>query len=253
MKEKFAAQLFTVRHEMKKDYAFVFRALKEMGWPAVQLSALPEGYDPLEISSLLKENELKTAGIHVSLDRLENDLTNVIEEVRLYNTKDIICPFIPEKYRTAEGYKYVRQTLNKIADQEKDFRISYHNHAFEFDTEVEGQNALRYLLEPTQENSVLAEIDIFWVKKGGEDPLEFIKPYVGRMPIIHLKDMSADEEKTFAEVGTGLIDFEPILHWGENSGVEWYAVEQDECRGNPMDSLQTSLNNLNKMGGYFVK
>jgi sugar phosphate isomerase/epimerase len=72
------------------------------------------------------------------------------------------------------------------------------------------------------------------------------------MPIIHLKDMTADEQQTFAEVGTGLIDFAPILKWGEESGVEWYAVEQDQCSGNPMDSLQISLNNLTKLATQMV-
>jgi sugar phosphate isomerase/epimerase len=252
MKHKFAAQLYTVRNELKKDYAAVFRELKEMGWAAVQLSALPEGYDPHEISALLKETGLKTAGIHISLDRLECELESVLEEVHLYNTRDIICPFLPEEYRTEEGYQHVRETLNNIADKAKGFRISYHNHAFEFETDINGQSALQYLLEPKDENMILAEVDVYWVKKGGQDPLQFIQPYRGRMPIIHLKDMTADEQQTFAEVGTGLIDFAPILKWGEESGVEWYAVEQDQCSGNPMDSLQISLNNLTKLATQMV-
>jgi hypothetical protein len=67
------------------------------------------------------------------------------------------------------------------------------------------------------------------------------------MPIIHLKDMAADGSEAFAEVGTGLIDFVPILEWGEANGIEWYAVEQDVCPGDPMDSLRISLNNLNRL------
>lgn len=125
--------------------------------------------------------------------------------------------------------------------------MSYHNHAFEFETQIEGENALKYLLEPLSDNKVLAEIDVYWVKKGGAVPLEFIKPYAQRMPIIHLKDMTKDDQRTFAEVGTGSIDFLPILEWCERSGVEWLAVEQDVCPGNPMDSLNISLNNLNSI------
>jgi len=90
-------------------------------------------------------------------------------------------------------------------------------------------------------------VDVYWVKKGGRDPLSFIQPYANRMPIIHLKDMTNDEKELFAEVGTGQIDFVPILQWGEKSGVEWYAVEQDVCPGNPMDSLKISLENLMKL------
>jgi len=62
-----------------------------------------------------------------------------------------------------------------------------------------------------------------------------------------LKDMTNDAAQTFAEIGTGSIDFEPILRWGEQNGIEWYAVEQDKCPGNPMDSLQISLDNLYKL------
>ena len=247
MNKKFGAQLYTLREELKTDYPAVFRELKKMGWAGVQLSALPEGYDPHEVSALLRETGLRTAGIHVSLDRLTRELDSVLEEVHLYNTRDIVCPNLPDEYRSAEGYRYVRQVLNDIVDRAKGFRISYHNHAFEFETKVYGLSALEYLLEPTYENMILAEIDVYWVKKGGYDPLQFIQQYAGRMPIIHLKDMTADEYQTFAEVGTGLIDFEPILKWGERSGVEWYVVEQDQCQGNPMDSLEISLNNLNRL------
>jgi sugar phosphate isomerase/epimerase len=65
------------------------------------------------------------------------------------------------------------------------------------------------------------------------------------MPIIHLKDMAADG--SFGAIGTGSIDFVPILRWGEANGIEWYAVEQDICPGDPLDALNTSLTNLRAM------
>lgn len=244
MRNKFAAQLYTVRDELKRGIRPIFKELKEMGWAAVQLSALPPGYDPEEVAAALKENNLGTAGIHISIDRLQSDFDSVLDEVSLYQTKDIVCPFLPDHLRNKEGYQKVKMLLNELAVQAPGYRISYHNHAFEFDTEIEGKSALEYLLEPTADNKILAEIDVFWVKKGGRDPLSFLQPYVNRMPIIHLKDMTKDERQTFAEVGTGVIEFAPILDWCEKSGVEWYAVEQDVCPGNPIDSLNTSLKNL---------
>ncbi|MBS4178987.1 sugar phosphate isomerase/epimerase family protein [Lederbergia citrea] len=247
MEQKFAAQLFTVRNELAKGIAPTFREIKKMGWAGVQISALPADHDPQEVADALRETGLRTAGMHISLDRLENDLENVLKEADLYGTKDIICPFLPKEYWNVEGYKKLKHSLNATAKKASDYRISYHNHAFEFETEIDGVSALEYILEPTEENLILAEIDVYWVKKGGRDPLSFIQPYVNRMPIIHLKDMSNDEAETFAEVGSGKIDFVPILQWGEKSGVEWYAVEQDVCPGNPMDSLQISLENLMKL------
>jgi len=247
MENKFAAQLFTVREELKEGIRPLFKKLKEQGWPAVQISALPEGYDPQEVATALEENDLKAAGMHISLDRLETDLEGVLKEVDLYGTKDIICPFLGQDLQNEAGYRKVKETLNQIANQAPGYRISYHNHAFEFETEIDGKDALAYLLEPTEDNKILAEIDVYWVNRGGQDPLEYIKPYANRMPIIHLKDMTNDERQTFAEVGEGVIDFIPILKWGEANGVEWYAVEQDICERSPLDCLQTSLTNLKKM------
>ncbi|MCU9614846.1 sugar phosphate isomerase/epimerase [Caldibacillus lycopersici] len=251
MRNKFAAQLYTVREELKRGIDPVFKELKEMGWNAVQLSALPAGYDPEEVARALKENQLKAAGIHISIDRLANDLDNVLEEVSLYETKDIVCPYLPDQYRTVEGYEKVKTLLNEVAKKAPGYRISYHNHDFEFKTEINEKSALEYLLEPASDNKILAEIDVFWVKKGGKDPVQFLQPYANRMPIIHLKDMTNDDQQTFAAVGTGVIDFAPILDWCEKSGVEWYAVEQDVCPGNPMDSLRTSLENLNQLASQF--
>lgn len=247
---KFAAQLYTVRDLLKDDFPGVLRTLKAMGWAAVQISGL-HGYAAEEIASVLQETGLRTAGTHVPLSRLTDEFAAVVAEARQFETRDIVCPSLPDQYKTAEGYLEVRRILNEVARQAEaeGLRLSYHNHDFEFKTIVEGGSALEYLLKPTNDNRLLAEIDVYWVKKGGRDPLSFIQPYANRMPIIHLKDMSGDGREAFAEIGTGLIDFAPLLAWGEQSGVEFYAVEQDVCPGNPLDSLKQSLDNLRQIIG----
>jgi sugar phosphate isomerase/epimerase len=248
MKHKFAAQLYTLRNELEQDFPGTLRDLKAMGWAAVQISGL-RNHTKEEIAAALKETGLHTAGMHVSLDRTRNDLAEVLAEAELFQTKDIIIPFITEEVRNVDGYIALRKEMNDLAVQlaGKGYRISYHNHDFELHTKIDGVTALEYILAPTPDNAVFAEVDLYWVKKGGYDPLAFIQPYANRMPIIHLKDMSNDERQVFAEIGTGSIDFAPILVWGERNGIEWYAVEQDVCPGNPMDSLQISLTNLHRL------
>jgi sugar phosphate isomerase/epimerase len=248
MKQKLAAQLFTLRNQLKDDFPGVLRDLKEMGWSGVQISGL-FGYSKEEVADVLEETGLRTAGIHAGIDRLRGDLQTVVEEADLFQTKDIICPFIPEELRNERSYRAIRSDLNEIARKlRKDgYRISYHNHNFEFETTIDDKSALEYILDPVEENHIQAEIDVYWIKKAGYDPLSFIKKYTHRLPIIHLKDMADDEARSFAEIGTGMITFEPILLWGEQNGIEWYAVEQDECPGDPFKSLQISLNNLHGM------
>ncbi|TVY09459.1 sugar phosphate isomerase/epimerase family protein [Paenibacillus cremeus] len=254
MKHKFAAQLTTVRELVKQDFPGTLRELKAMGWPAVQISRL-WGWDAREIAAVLQETGLQVAGMHVALDRLIDELDKVLEEAVLFNTKDIVLKGLPGKTHNPSDFVSARFLLNELARKlaPQGYRISYHNHDFELQTNIEGKSALEFLLEPTEDNLLLAEIDVYWVKKGGRDTVEFLKPYAHRMPIIHLKDMTNDEAQTFAEIGTGTIDFEPILRWGEQSGIEWYAVEQDKCPGHPMDSMQISLDNLNRLADRIQK
>ncbi|BBH23769.1 sugar phosphate isomerase [Paenibacillus baekrokdamisoli] len=248
MRHKLAAQLYTLRNEVKKDFPGTLRELKKMGWSAVQIDGL-YGYDPRELASVMNEIGLKTAGMHVGLERMKHDLAAVLEEARLFNTKDFICHSLPDELMNPAGYESVRKDLRQVASQVKElgFRAGYHNHDFEFHTSINGQYALDYVLELDPENPVYAEIDTYWVKKADLDPLTYIQKYASRMPILHLKDMTADGNRYFAEIGTGIIDFVPIIQWGERNGVEWYAVEQDYCPGNPMDSLALSYANIMKM------
>ncbi|WP_072332475.1 MULTISPECIES: sugar phosphate isomerase/epimerase [unclassified Paenibacillus] len=248
MQSKLAVQLYTLREACKQDFPATLRRLKEMGWAGVQMAGYHD-HDPQELARLIRELGLQTAGLHVSYARIVDELELLAQEAEWFRTKDLICPSIPVELRTEEGYREVRETLQRAAEavKERGLRISYHNHAFEFDVQVDDRSALEYILEPQAGSLVLAELDVYWLKRGGRDIMSFIEPYENRMPIVHLKDMTKDERETFAEIGTGSIDFLPILRWGEQSGVEWYVVEQDQCDGDPLESVQTSLANLTRL------
>ncbi|WP_078378734.1 sugar phosphate isomerase/epimerase family protein [Sutcliffiella halmapala] len=250
MKHKFAAQLYTLRNEISTDFPGVLRELKIMGWEAVQIDGL-FGYSAEEIAAVLRETGLKTAGMHVGLDRMNHELDEVLRESSLFHTKDIICPYLDEDMRNVEGYIQAKRDLIEISKKitPQGFRVGYHNHDFELLEKIDEEIALDYILSSELEGTtdIYPEIDTYWVKKAGMDPLSYISKFPGKMPLIHLKDMTSDGKEDFAEVGTGCIDFEPILQWGEQNGVEWYVVEQDFCKGNPLDSLEISLTNLIKM------
>ncbi|MCA9426024.1 MAG: sugar phosphate isomerase/epimerase, partial [Candidatus Omnitrophica bacterium] len=62
------------------------------------------------------------------------------------------------------------------------------------------------------------------------------------------KDMGPGEDKPFAEVGSGILDWESIFEVAESGGVEWYLVEQDLCEGPPLESAKKSLEFLRGRG-----
>ncbi|NOU63898.1 TIM barrel protein [Paenibacillus sp. LMG 31461] len=245
MRHKMAIQLATLRESCKTNFPQVLETLGNMGWAGVQFAGY-HGYDPKELAEVVRGTGMKVAGLHVSIPLLRDQMEQLIEDAAIFGTRDLICSNTPDDWKNADGFREMKRLLNEYAAylKSRGLRLSYHNHAFEFETEVDGQSALRYLLDPVEDHALLAEIDVYWVKKGGYDPYPFIEPYAGRMPIIHLKDMTDDEEQTFAEIGMGQIDFVPILQWGEKHGIEWYVVEQDRCRRDPMESVQISYEQL---------
>jgi len=248
LKNKISVQLYTLREQCAADFPGVLRELARIGYSAVQFAGF-HGYDPQLLKSVLAETGLRVSGLHYGADELLNETERVMAEAALFGTPDIVCAGVWGEYQNEEGYRTIKRRFNELAGrvQTEGLRISYHNHAFEFDTIVDDKDALSFLIEAAADNAILAEPDVYWLKKGGRDPVEFLKPYVGRVPILHMKDMTDDEEQFFAEIGTGSIDFEPIVRWGEASGVEWYVVEQDACKSDPMESVRTSYTNLAKL------
>jgi sugar phosphate isomerase/epimerase len=248
MKHKIAAQLYTVRDLLEKDFIGVLKELKDMGFAGVEMAGL-YGQDPKEIAAALNELELSVAGMHVGVDRLRKELPAVLDEAELFGTKHLVMPYVVEEDRTEDYYVSLKSELNELAAvlKKDGYIISYHNHDFEFHKKIEDKVVLEYLLRPSSDNLLHAELDVYWVTKAGHDVLEFLSPLAGRVPTLHVKDMAPGEEGSFAEVGTGVIDFEPILRWGEENGVQWYIIEQDVCPGNPLDSLRVSIGNLKGM------
>ena len=165
-------------------------------------------------------------------------------------TRDVIIPAMPAPLRdNEEGYRKLADAMNRIGArcQALGARLSYHNHGFEFAT-FNGQRGIDLMLGRCDPNLVAFEPDVYWIKVGGADPVAYIQRYTGRVPLIHLKDMTAGPTPTYAEIGEGIIDFRPIFAASEASGAEYYIVEQDFCARPALESAKVSLGHLKAWG-----
>jgi sugar phosphate isomerase/epimerase len=87
------------------------------------------------------------------------------------------------------------------------------------------------------------------------NPVDVLKKYSGRVPLVHLKDKAKGvpvqySEKVpptaFKSIGSGSIDIPAVLSAAAASGVRHYFVEQDETPGDPIVSLKKSYEYLEK-------
>lgn len=249
-----AVQLYTLREFTRTatDIATTLKRVREIGYSAVQLSALGP-IDPKELKAILDGEGLTVAATHVSIERLTKELPAVVEEHQLWD-----CPltaiggFFPGKDcdKAALWDKFIAD-FSPLAEQSASLglQLGYHNHSHELIRTDRGPRPFD-LLFASLPASVWYEIDTYWITHGGGDPIDWIKKVAGKIPAIHLKDMRIDNEsKQFmAEVGEGNLNFPGILKAAKDAGVKWFIVEQDICYRDPFDSLATSLKNLQELG-----
>ncbi|MCL5283604.1 MAG: sugar phosphate isomerase/epimerase [Armatimonadetes bacterium] len=244
-----AAQMYTVRDVAAKDFVGTFKEVAKIGYAGVELAG-DGGFSAKELRALLEDLNLKIAGNHVGIEKLETALDEAIHYNRELGNPNIVVPYMPEPRRAdANGWRQTAKLLNQFGQRCKEagMVLCYHNHSFEFQ-KFEGKYGLEILMEETDPSLVYAEVDTYWVQHGGEDPAAFIRRYPGRARLLHLKDMANDAERSFAEVGEGILDFKAIFAAAEVGKTEWYIVEQDVCKRPSINSLRISFENLKKWG-----
>lgn len=248
-----ALQMYTLREESALDFAGTLKKVAELGFNGVEFA----GYGGLpvsEVRELLDGLGLKAASSHVPIEELQNNLEKVIEEQKILGSKYIVCPYLMPDQRTEESFKTLIPFLNEAGKRckEEGITLCYHNHDFELERLSDGRTALETIFTDVDPDNLETELDIYWLTKAGENPVEWIKQYKGRTPLVHLKDMTTDEEQFFAELGTGGVNIEEVLHLGEEADIKWWIVEQDVSRKTPLESIEISINYLKKKLPYLA-
>jgi sugar phosphate isomerase/epimerase len=246
-----AIQMYTLREETAKDFVGTLKKVAEIGYHGVELAGFG-GLSANDLKGVLDDLGLRVAASHVGLPLWEDSIQNVIDYHLALGANHVVCPSIPVDRRNQfETYEYLVDFLNKVGEQCKNagLTLSYHNHDFDlirFEGKFDGKTALEYLLEQTNPEWVKAEFDIYWLTRAGEDPVEWLKKYSGRTPLVHLKDMTTDGEEFFAELGTGGVNITGVVGQGPASQVEWWIVEQDRCKRDPLESITMSMDYLKR-------
>jgi sugar phosphate isomerase/epimerase len=244
-------QLYTLREECAKDFKGTVRAVADMGYLGVELAG-DGGLSTKEMKMLLEENNLEVAGSHSGLDDLQINLDEIADYNLKIGNSRVICPYLPQVFQDkgVAGYREAGKILDEIGSKlrDKGLSLSYHNHSFEFSGKEDGQFFLDVLLGVASPANLLSELDTYWVQHGGENPVDYLTRYSGRIDLLHIKDMASDENRSFAEIGSGILDWDAIFPAAEKAGVKWYLVEQDLCAGPPIESARKSLEYLKGRG-----
>lgn len=227
-----SVQLFTVRDAMQADPTRTLRRLRSIGFERVELAGT-YGLTAREFRSMLDDAGLLVSGSHLGIDRLENDLQAVVDEHRDLGCDRVILPWIGEDVY-AGGPEALARRLGAIADgcQAHGLEFAYHNHAFEL---KQGWLGPMFATAPA---NVRAQLDLGWIYAAGEDPVHWLQMLAGRVPTVHLKDMTDDPSSRDAIAGRGKLDWSAILPACNEAGVLVGVIEMDVPPGDPLDSVE---------------
>jgi len=267
-------ELYTVRQQFVSDPKGTLAQVAAIGYQEVELFSFAK-LTPPELKQMVEAAGLKAPAGHCRAEDLQKDTAPLIDSFREAGLSYMICSFPGHRPGTAhttlqiagqgynphfsqDDYKWMAETFNQVgASCEKvGLQFGYHNHNLDFMPLENGQLALDYLLHETDPKLVQLEMDCYWVARAGKDPVDYMKRYPGRIPILHIKDMKGGFAPTtdikkggdaFTEVGRGVIDWKKIFRAAPEAGVKHYFVEQDQCDGPPMESARISYEYLKNL------
>lgn len=104
--------------------------------------------------------------------------------------------------------------------------LCWHNHDKEF-IPMETGLPFDYLMAHTDPQLVKCEMDVYWVAKGGANPVALLQKHTGRYAILHVKDMAAGTAEAIECPGSGILGFPAILAEAHRQGIGHFMVEQD--------------------------
>ena len=139
----------------------------------------------------------------------------------------------------ADDYKAMAEFCNQLGKMAKQagLQFAYHNHNFEFRDLSNGKVGYDVLLENSDPDLVKLELDCGWMIAAGKSPVQYFHQYPNRYRMVHIKDfikpvrpstsLASQDVPQGTVLGTGYIDYLPILKAAKAAGVEHFYVEQE--------------------------
>src|SRR4051812_13945108 len=205
-----ALQSYTIRDELSKDYFGTLGKVAEVGYQGVEIGPPPEGITIAEFKNHLSAIGLQVIGAHAGIEQLTAGLAAQVDYLHEVGGEYVA---LSHNFDSRQAVLETARLFNRIGEncRTEGIQFLYHNHDREF-ARFDGEYALDILLQATDPGLVKMELDTYWVKRGGADPVDYLRKLHGRCPLLHIKDMEPGEEQFFAEVGEGILDFDAILN-----------------------------------------
>ena len=283
---KIGLQLYSVRNALDQDPDATLKEVSRLGYKYIEAANHRAGTDdgfgfgvPVdEMAKILDDTGLTIVGSHINPLKLERMDAILTYHAKIGN-KQVGCDIEFFPYMDMEYLKARCEYMNRIGEKCREYgmRYYYHNHFQEFqkfgDTTV-----YDFIMQNTDPELVFIEMDTYWIRRGGYDPVDYINRYKDRIVLIHQKDFPANAPQPvsmyngvvrpdfnidhavfgatkypecFTEVGTGILPIQDYINALEGAPLlEYMLLEQDfTAYDSELESIAVSMEAFKKLDG----
>ena len=269
--EMMGLQLYSVRDEMKADPLGTLKQLAAMGYKYVEHANYVDrkfyGYSATEFKKVLDDLGLKMPSGHTVMgkphyDEATNSFTDrwkhTIEDAAICGQLYVISPSLDENLRKTESdLKRYMEVFNKSGElcKQSGMRFGYHNHDFEFSVKFNGVSMYDIMLQETDPNLVMQQLDIGNLYNGGAKAIDIVKKWPGRFLSMHVKDEikgggAGNHEYESTVLGKGIVKPKEVIDLGrKNGGTHHFIIEQESYQGKtPIECMKENYAIMKKWG-----
>jgi sugar phosphate isomerase/epimerase len=257
---------------MKADPAGTLQKLSAMGYRYVEHANYVNrkfyGYTPADFKKLLQDLGLEMRSGHTVMgkehwDAARKDFSDswkhTVEDAAVVGQEYVISPWLDNSMRkTADDLKRYMDVFNACGRlcRQWNMKFGYHNHDFEFTEKMGSGTLYEAILENTDPELVIQQLDTGNMHGTGTEAFAVIKRYPGRFLSLHIKDEIAATGKgemghAFEStlLGKGVVPVKDILAFCAANGTRHIIVEQESYQQvPPLETCRLNLQTLQQWG-----
>ncbi|MGO8696925.1 MAG: sugar phosphate isomerase/epimerase family protein [Limisphaerales bacterium] len=269
--EYLGIQLYSVRDDMSKDPVGTLKQIAAIGYIYVEHANYVDrkfyGQSAAEFKKTLDDLGLKMPSGHTVMgkqhwDEGKKDFTDAwkytVEDAAVLGQQFVISPWLDESMRkNMDDFKRYMDVFNASGElcKKSGMKFGYHNHDFEFNTQLDGKRLYDLILQNTDPSLVIQQMDVGNMYGAGGRALDLIKQYPGRFASMHVKDeiKSGQGEMGGYEstvLGHGILPVKQIIDAGRKTGgTLFFIIEQESYQDKtPVASAKEDYDIMKKWG-----
>jgi sugar phosphate isomerase/epimerase len=233
-------QLYSLRYQLETNMAGALDEVKSWGITNVELAGT-YNLTPEQFKAHLDADGLNAVSGHFPYERYRDDVEGVARDAKILGLKYVGCAWIPHDDNKPFDEQTCREAIavfNHAGEvlAQHGLKFFYHPHGYEFQPYKDG-TLFDLLMSETNPKFVSYQMDVFWIVHPGQDPVKLLEKYGRRWQLMHLKGMRDSTPTGLltghsavtndVALGTGKIDYVPILRAAKKVGVKWYFIEDE--------------------------